>query len=62
MFQYMIPLSINWAVNGSSFLFTNAKKTPRHLDLSLSGALAGCIGSDKKPSIGLRDNSDLKPK
>lgn len=26
MHRYMIPLSINWAVNGSFFLFTNVKK------------------------------------
>lgn len=26
MFQYVISLSINWAVNGSFFLFTNAEK------------------------------------
>lgn len=62
MFQYVIPLSINWAVNSSFFLFTNAEKYSGHLDLSPPGALAGCIGGDKKPSIVPPDKSDLKCK
>lgn len=45
------------------FLFVyKCEETLWHLDLSLPGALAGCTGSDKKPSIGLPDNGDLKPK
>lgn len=58
-FQYVIPLSISWAVNARFFLFTNAKNKERkmyifkHFDLFMPGALPGCIGGDKKLLIGL---------
>jgi len=34
----------------------------KRVDLCLPGALAGCIGSDKKPLNGLRDNSLSDPR
>lgn len=61
MFQYVIPLSINWAVNGSFFLFTNAQKHSGTLTSPCLERLQAASAVIRSRRLACKITGDLKP-